>query len=681
MNRLSKEKSPYLLQHKNNPVDWFPWGNEAFEKAKKEDKPIFLSIGYSTCHWCHVMEHESFEDPQVAQLMNKNFVNIKVDREERPDIDHLYMTVCQMMTGSGGWPLTIVMTPDQKPFFAGTYFPKEARFGRIGMIELIGRFDELWNKQREKATGSAEQVTSFIIDSYKAEAASDSSIDESHLRESLSILKNNFDSELGGFGEAPKFPSPHNLMFLLRAWKRFHDADTLRMVERTLLAMRAGGIYDQIGFGFHRYSVDREWLVPHFEKMLYDQALLTMAYLEAFQATGRDDYAKTARETIEYVLRDLRDKDGGFFSAEDADSEGVEGKFYIWSWAELKELLGEQKLELVREIFNAEPSGNFTDMGHANPDNILHLAAGDLQRLNEPVLQEIREILFKHRTQRVRPHLDDKVLADWNGLMIAALAKAAQVLDDENKVILGAAKEAFNFVMSKMTDQSGRLFHRYREGEAAVKGVLDDYAFMSWAALELYQCTFESEYLKAALKLAEQAYDFFWDQKHGAFFFSPHDGEQLIVRKKEIYDGATPSGNSVLYWNYLRLSRLTGQTRFEERARRMEIALATEIKRYLPGHSMFLLGSDFGLGPSLEVVVTGPSESNDAKAFLDTVSMKFSPNRVLIFRPSDRADAITEIAPFTSELKPLGGKSTVYVCSNFTCDKPTTDLSEALARC
>ncbi|HEX4926081.1 MAG TPA: thioredoxin domain-containing protein, partial [Bdellovibrionales bacterium] len=615
MNRLANEKSPYLLQHKNNPVDWYPWGPEAFDKARREDKPIFLSIGYSTCHWCHVMEHESFEDAEVAALLNRAFVNIKVDREERPDIDHIYMTVCQMMTGSGGWPLTIVMTPDQKPFFAGTYFPKDERYGRAGMLQLVPRLEDVWKTERAKVLESADQILEFVVTNTRPRAGE--ALGEDVIKSSLAQLKSSFDNRHAGFGSAPKFPSPHNLMFLLRCWRRFKDGPSLDMVERTLQAMRAGGMYDQLGFGFHRYSVDRMWLVPHFEKMLYDQALLALAYLETFQATGKDDYGSTAREIFEYVLRDMKSPEGGLYSAEDADSEGVEGKFYVWDHDELKRVLTDAEFKLVSSLFNVHPEGNFNEMGEPSPHNILHLSgtfrenAARLGYKDEGVLREewekARQKLFAIRARRVHPHKDDKVLTDWNGLMIAALAKGAQVLDDESGRYVKGARDAFEFVITRMSAPGGRgrLYHRFRDGEAAIEANADDYAFMMWAAVELYHATFESRYLKHALTFAEILLEDFWDRGEGGLYFTPPRGEALIVRKKEIYDGAVPSGNAVAMWNFLRLAKLTGRAELEERANEIGKIFSSDVRSAPTAHNMMLLGLDFGLGPAIEVVVAG----------------------------------------------------------------------------
>ncbi|MDQ7785669.1 MAG: thioredoxin domain-containing protein, partial [Desulfomonilaceae bacterium] len=507
-NRLLNEKSPYLLQHAYNPVDWYPWGPEAFEKARTEQKPIFLSIGYSTCHWCHVMEHESFENEETAALMNGTFVSIKVDREERPDLDHLYMSVAQMMTGRGGWPLNVIMTPDKRPFFAGTYFPKESRFGRIGMDDLCNRIAELWSTRRDEVLQSAGKIVSAIrqVPDEQPGEAPDKSVLESAFRQ----LSQRFDPRRGGFGEAPKFPTPHNMLFLLRYWKRTGDSSALHMVEKTLEALRRGGVYDHVGFGFHRYSTDAEWLVPHFEKMLYDQAMLATAYLEAYQATGNDLYGRTADEIFTYVLRDMTSPQGGFYSAEDADSEGEEGKFYVWTLEEVRRILDDEEAEAVTEAFSLTADGNFREeaTGRITGANIPHMRKSLDQvarTLDIPVehardlVERARRKLFEAREKRIHPHKDDKILTDWNGLMIAALAKGARVLGKPEYA--RAAAQAADFILGTLRSGDGRLLHRYRDGEAGLPAHVDDYAFFIWGLLELYEASFEVKYLKTALDL------------------------------------------------------------------------------------------------------------------------------------------------------------------------------------
>jgi uncharacterized protein len=684
-NRLIHEKSPYLLQHAYNPVDWYPWGSEAFEKARRENKPIFLSIGYSTCHWCHVMERESFEDIEVARLMNETFVSIKVDREERPDVDGIYMSVCQMLTGSGGWPLTIIMTPDKKPFFAGTYIPKDNRFGRLGMLALVPRIQHAWAAQHDEILHSAEQIVAGL-QSLSADA-SGASLGDSTLKSTYEQLASRFDEAYGGFGNAPKFPTPHNLSFLLRYWKRSGDPRALEMVEKTLQAMRQGGIYDHVGFGFHRYSTDAEWLVPHFEKMLYDQALLVIAYSEAFQATGKTEYQKTAREILTYVLRDMTSPGGGFYSAEDADSEGKEGKSYVWALDEIRQVLGSKDADLVIRVFNVTAGGNFSEHGMASTgENILHRTESfdQLVRkigMTEPELEErfeaARQGLFAYREQRPHPHKDDKILTDWNGLMIAAFAKAAQAFDEPKYA--KAARRAAEFIQKNLRSPEGRLLHRYRDGQAAVPAHLDDYAFLIWGMIELYETSFDVRDLQAALDLNREVIQHFWDDKRGGFYFTADDAEDLLVRQKEIYDGAVPSGNSVQMLNLLRLGRLTGNADFEEKAAQIGRAFSKTAAQAPSAFTQLMVGLDFAVGPSYEVVIAGDARAADTRGMLRALRTPFIPNKVVLLRPSDEpAPEITRLAEFTRYQSGLQGKATAYVCLNFRCKLPTTDVSQMM---
>jgi len=687
-NRLIREKSPYLLQHAYNPVDWYPWGAEAFEKAKTEEKPVFLSIGYSTCHWCHVMEKESFEDPEVADLMNQAFVSIKVDREERPDLDHVYMTVCQMMTGSGGWPLNIVTTPDKKPFFAATYIPKGNRFGQTGMMELVPRIRNIWKTRQKDVFESADSVTNALRSVEKEPSGKELGLPV--LEAAYADLVNRFDQTYGGFSSAPKFPTPHNFLFLLRYWKRSGDPTALKMVEKTLQEIRQGGIYDQIGFGFHRYSTDREWLVPHFEKMLYDQAMLALAYIEAYQATGKRIYADTAKEIFTYVLRDMKSPEGAFYSAEDADSEGVEGKFYVWTEAEFRELFDQEEADLLVRVFHVEKNGNFREETGAKSagNNIPYLGkslteiSSDLGIPFSELKQRIdvaRTKAFEVRQKRIHPHKDDKILTDWNGLMIAALSRAGQVLGE--KRFENEARHAAEFIMSRMRDANGRLQHRYREGEAAIVANLDDYAFMMWGLIELYEAGFEVKYLKWALELHESLLEHFWDSAGGGFFFTPDDGEDLLVRKKEVYDGAIPSGNAVAMNNLLRLARLTGRAEFEEQASRISKAFSGQVDQFPSGYTQFLSSLDFGMGPSYELILADPSQNDGAKEMIEAFRTRYLPNLVVIYRPSgERLNEIVGIAPFVADNPPLNGNPTAYVCRDKTCYKPTTDPGEMLKR-
>ena len=689
VNSLISEKSPYLQQHAHNPVDWHPWSEEAFEQALQEDKPVFLSIGYSTCHWCHVMAHESFEDPQIAKLINDAFVPIKVDREERPDIDQIYMTACQMMTGRGGWPLTIIMTPDKKPFFAATYIPKEGRFGSSGLLELIPRIRDLWTNDRARLLDSAEKISVNLNQIRTPEAGT--ALDESALTMAYEGLCQQFDLQNGGFGSAPKFPTPHNHLFLLRYWKRNNDANALDMVETTLQAMRMGGVYDQVGFGFHRYSTDARWFAPHFEKMLYDQALLAMAYSEAYQATHKVEYANTAREILAYVQRDMTSEDGGFYSAEDADSEGVEGKFYLWSVAELKALLDNDEFSLVMKLFDIQEGGNFEiERGM----NILAMRssledAASVYGIPEKEIRErlsgIRAKLFAAREKRVRPYKDDKILTDWNGLMIAAFAKAAQVLGqpapgqtpgDQDYSL--AARRAADFILAKMRGPDGRLLHRYRDGPG-IQANLDDYSFMIWGLIELYEAVFDTQYLQAALDLIRAMIDHFWDNESGGFYFTPDDGERLLVRHKEIYDGAVPSGNSVAMLNLLRLSRLTGNHEYEELADKIGRAFSVPVSRQPAAYAMLMATLDFGIGPAYEVVVVGDPDAQDTLEMLKALRSRFMPNKVVILVDSgEETPAIIRLAGFTKNLSTTKGAATAYVCANHACDLPTTDAARML---
>jgi len=686
-NKLINEKSPYLLQHAENPVDWYGWGKEAFNRARKEDKPIFLSIGYSTCHWCHVMAHESFENPEIARLLNDVFVCIKVDREERPDIDGVYMTVCQMLTGSGGWPLTIIMTPDKKPFFAGTYFPPESRFGKIGMKELIVQIQEIWQTRRTEAVKSAEQIVD-ALNRRPQPVAGDGGLGKQVLEQAYNDLLQVYDEQGGGFSRSPKFPTPHNILFLLRYWKQTKNQKAIEMVEKTITEMRKGGIYDHIGFGFHRYSTDPAWLVPHFEKMLYDQALLAMAYTEAYQATGKNDYAATAQEICTYILRDMTSPEGGFYSAEDADSEGVEGKFYLWSTGEIDSVLTAQEAMVVKKVFHMEKEGNFYDeaIGKKTGTNIVHNKkslehyAKNLsmtEQLIGETIEESRKKLFLHRDKRVHPHKDDKILTDWNGLMIAALAKAGRVFNE--KRFTEAAEKAAEFILKQMITKNGRILHRYRDGEAAIQAHIDDYAFMIWGLIELYETTFAVKHLKTAIQVNSVLVDMFWDDANGGFFVSPDDGEQLITRQKEIYDGAIPSGNSVAMLNSLRLSRITGDDSMEKRALSIAKAFSKSIISAPSAHTQFMVALDFAQGPAYEVVIVGKEGTQETKQMLGVLGKTFLPNTVVVFKPQqEQITDIEKIVPYSKPHSTQNGKATAYVCKNFSCRLPTTDSQEMI---
>ena len=682
------ESSPYLLQHATNPVDWYPWGNEAFEKARKENKPIFLSIGYSTCHWCHVMEDESFADEEVAALLNKLFVSVKVDREERPDIDRVYMTVTQAITGRGGWPNNIFLTPDKKPFFAGTYFPKETRWGIPGLMELLPKVAEIWQNDRQKLLKNAEQITAMLAGMDNSEPTV--ALNQDTLNKARNLLAETYDPEYGGFGQAPKFPSPHKLTFLLRHYHYTADEQALAMVEKTLTQMRFGGIYDHIGFGFHRYSTDAQWLVPHFEKMLYDQALLAVAYTEAYQATGKHFYAQTVREIFAYILRDMTSPEGGFYSAEDADSEGVEGKFYLWTTAEIQNILGKEEYEAVKKIYSLENDGNFKPQEADQPrgSNILHLGnspahlAAELGISEKKLLQRLeknRRELFSARKKRVHPFKDDKILTDWNGLMVAALAKAGRVLEEPQ--YLSAAEKAANFILLKLQDKNGRLMKRYRQRKAGLPAHLDDYAFVVWGLLELYESTFKTTYLREAVRINDQMMTHFGDDQNGGLFMTADDSEKLLIRDKQIYDGAIPSGNSVSALNLLRLGHITGKTDYLKKAESITKVFSGLVEKYPPGHAYLLMALGYALNPSYEVVVAGKTGNCDTGAMLKALHRPFIPGKIVVFLPADKTAAaeIIQLAPYTEFMTPHDGKATAYVCTNFVCELPTTDVSQMLS--
>jgi uncharacterized protein YyaL (SSP411 family) len=685
-NALASEKSPYLLQHAGNPVDWYPWGAEAFDKARREDKPLFLSIGYSTCHWCHVMAHESFEDPKIARMMNDAFVNVKVDREERPDIDDVYMEVCQAMTGLRGWPLSVVITPDAKPFFAATYIPKETRFGRTGMRELIPRIQETWRHKRAEIDTSASEIVSALRASSPPPSAGD--LNASAIQIAYEELICLFDDVHGGFGSAPKFPTSHSLTFLLRYWKRTGERKPLQMVEKTLQATRNGGLWDHVGFGFHRYSTDAAWLVPHFEKMLYDQALLGLAYGEAYQATGNDEYARVVREVFSFVSRELTSSEGGFYTAIDADSEGAEGKFYLWRLEELERGLTAKQAELACIVFNLTSAGNYSDesTGERTGKNILHLTrsvtalATDLKMDEETLrnrIESIRQKLYELREKRVHPLRDDKVLADWNGLMIASLAKGARALGEPRHA--AAAAKAADFILEHMRDSKGRLLHRYREGEARVTASLNDYAFFIWGLSELYETTFETRYLAAARELLEHALTHFKDKADGGFYSTADYAESLILRTRDVFDGALPSGNSAMLMNLQFLGHLTGRPEYLDEASRLGRALSHEVMRAPQAHTHLLSALDLALGPSFETAICGDSRSDDTQRMLRALDTHFLPYNVVVFRPAETEHPeIAEIAPFTKLQTCVDGKPTAYVCQNFACRVPTTDTAEML---
>ncbi|NOZ08702.1 MAG: thioredoxin domain-containing protein [FCB group bacterium] len=679
-NRLVFEHSPYLLQHAANPVDWFPWGEEAFAAAERLNKPIFLSIGYATCHWCHVMERESFENETIAALLNDTFVCIKVDREEHPDIDNVYMEITQMMTGRGGWPMTILMTPDKEPFYAATYIPSDTRGNRIGLNELIPRVRDEWRTNRESLLENAGEIVARLRQSNRTDF-SGVEIADDIASTAVAAMEKRFDARAGGFGNAPKFPKAHDYSFLLQYWFRTHDAAALDMAEKSLQAMNQGGLYDQLGFGFHRYSTDQNWLVPHFEKMLYDQAILLLAYLDAYQATGKQLYARIAGEICTYVLRDLQSPEGGFYSAQDADSQGEEGLFYLWKTDEIMSLLGAEDARFIERVLNLKDSGNFPNEGYRNRTNIPHRTAAFTELAERAKLSEaefsrryerIRTRLFAAREKRVHPLTDDKILTDWNGLMIAALARAGRVLG--NSRYEAAAVTAMQFLQTNLRAPDGGLYRRYHAGVSGLTGVLDDYAFVIWGLTELYETTFDLQYLRQAMALSDYQTAHFWDAENYGFFFSGDEGEALLVRTKEVYDGAVPSGNSVSAYNFLRLSRLTANSEYEQIASRTMEAFAVKLNRSPLAYTMMLQAVNIFQGSSFEVLVAGKTDGAATVKFVDRLQALYQPNMVTIL--VDQEDrALLKLLPFTANYTAAAdGEPLVYVCQNYACKLPTDDM-------
>lgn len=669
-NRLANAKSPYLLQHQDNPVEWYPWGDEAFEAAKAQNKPIFLSIGYATCHWCHVMEHESFEDEAIAKMMNEAFINIKVDREERPDIDTTYMTVCQLITGQGGWPLSIVMNADKEPFFASTYIPKEARFGRIGMRQLIPGITGMWNNEPERIQKAIDQIKKgfgqtqeFKPGHFPGTEAIDYAAEQ---------LAQSFDKNHGGFGSEPKFPSPHNLMFLLRQYHHTGEQRFLEMVTDTLKAMRFGGLWDHVGFGFHRYSTDAKWLLPHFEKMLYDQALLMMAYTEAYQLTNEPLFKQTVDEIATYVLRELTDARGAFYSAEDADSEGEEGKFYVWQADELKEALLKD-YDFVADRFNIAGEGNFEDEATKQKTgaNILHLS-DSLTEEDQKKWDRLRAQLFREREQRVRPLLDDKILTDWNAMMITAFAKAGAVFN--NADYLQAADGAWQFLQNHLR-QKDQLLHRFRDDEADIPAFADDYLYLTWAGLELYYSTFDTSYLKEAISLITEALTHYWDEEQGGFYLSKNTADQALGLQKQIYDGAIPSSNSLGLYLLLKLGRISENEDWLNKANQLGELFSSELIRSGSSITMGMMALQFQLHNPGELVIA--EGSDDPKEIKNYIRSAFIPSMICLWKSAD--SDLEQIAPFTAQQSTLENKTTMYVCKNYTCEAPVSNLEELIA--
>ncbi len=637
---MKDEVSPYLIQHKNNPVDWYPWGEEAFARAKEEDKPVFLSIGYSTCHWCHVMAHESFEDEKVAGVLNRYFVSIKVDKEERPDIDSIYMSVCQAYTGNGGWPTSIFMTPDQKPFFAGTYFPKTTRYGQVGFVELLLAIRDRWEHDREDLLDSAEELIAQLNRQTKVQGSADAKLTDV----AVELYKRTFDDRFGGFGRAPKFPTPHNLLFLMQYYEKFGDESALHMAEITLLQMYRGGLFDHIGGGFSRYSTDAYFLVPHFEKMLYDNALLILAYCKAYQVTQSPIYRQVAEKTAAYVLGEMTSPEGGFYSAQDADSEGVEGKYYLLKPAEIIKVLGEQRGEAFNHHYD------ITEQGNSQGKNIPNLLKNsDVDTTFEDCLPAV----YEYRRKRYSLHLDDKILTSWNALMIAAMCHLYRVTGDD--IYRKAAVEAEAFV-SRTLCEKDTLYVSYRDGKRSGRGFLDEYAMVIYALLELYEATLKHEYLERGIVLCDKVVKEFYDAKQGGFYFYGEENEQLILRPKETYDGAIFSGNSAMAYNLVRLYYLTGEDKYKELSERQLAFMSGEAAHYPAGYAMFLMAlSDYFDPPELITVVVKSRED------IEELPCKVTMSSILrLMKPS-------------KEYAMKDDKTTFYVCRGHMCLPPTND--------
>jgi uncharacterized protein YyaL (SSP411 family) len=672
-NRLAREKSPYLLQHQYNPVDWFAWGEEAFAKAQKENKPIFLSIGYSTCHWCHVMERESFESAEVAKFLNENFVSIKVDREERPDVDKIYMTFVQATTGQGGWPLNSFLTPDLKPFFGGTYFPPDNRYGRPSFLQVLQNVNQLWRTRHNDLSDSARQMHSRLQEATASMTASNLLLTASVVHDAGLRFKNAYDPRHGGFGGAPKFPQPSQPQLLLRYAKRFHDEEAVQMVLNTCDKMAAGGIHDQLGGGFARYSVDAEWLVPHFEKMLYDNAQLTQLYLDAYLVSGEPRHADIARDVLAYVLRDMTHPEGGFYSAEDADSEGHEGKFYCWTRAELSKLLTPDEFKLAVRYFGITEKGNFVDHSHPAPlpdQNVLSVVDPSLSQPEQALLVSAKQKMFAARSRRVRPHLDDKVLASWNGLMLGAMARAYAVLGDEQ--YRTAAEKNVAFLQRRLWEPKTKtLYHRWRDGERDDVQLLEAYAFMLSGTLELYEATLETRHLEFALAIAETMLAKFYDAENGGFWQSAPDAKDLILRVKEDYDGAEPSGNSVAILALLKLGHITGRKDFSTAAEKSLRLFSQRLQQTPEAVPYMLQAFDFSLEEPKRAVLAAENAEPKILPLLHALHSAYQPNKVILANSGP-------VEEFARTLPAKDG-AVVYFCTGNACQPPTSDPQQIKA--
>jgi len=672
-NRLAQEKSPYLLQHQHNPVDWYPWGDEAFARARKENKPVFLSIGYSTCHWCHVMERESFENERITEILNKYFVCIKVDREERPDVDKIYMTFVQATSGGGGWPLNVFLTPDRKPFFGGTYFPPEDRPGHKGFPTLLQDVHQAWEQQREAVTKSADALHERLQALVSRPTTSDANLSPEILTTAVTRFKEEYDPRNGGFGSAPKFPRPTQPAFLLSQAARQKDDDGISMVLHTCRRMAAGGMHDQLGGGFARYSVDEEWLVPHFEKMLYDNAQLAHLYLDAYLVSGEEAQATVARDILDYVLRDMTHSNGGFFSAEDADSEGHEGKFYCWTQAELPNHLEPDELSVITRYYGITDQGNFVDHSHPTPlphQNVLHIADPTLSPAEASLLTQAKEKLLAARTQRVRPHLDDKILASWNGLMLGAFARAYAVLGETR--YLTAAERNLTFIRETLWDPETRtLHHRWRDGERDSVQLLDAYAFLLQGVIQTYEVTLNPDTLQFAIDLAETMIARFYDQDHGGFWQGDRQAKDLILQVKEDYDGAEPSGNSVAILALLKLAAITDRSEFRDTATKSLAFFAERLNQLPQAVPNFLIALDFSLQEPFRIVIAGDPESAVTQDLLLAAQQVYQPNKVILGNHGP-------VEAFAKTLPEKDGPL-AYVCTGTACQPPTENPAELKA--
>ena|SRR6056297_110424 len=639
-NHLKGEESPYLKQHMTNPVEWYPWGEKAFNKAKQNDLPIFLSIGYSTCHWCHVMEEESFTDQKVAEILNNNFLNIKVDREERPEIDKLYMEVCKVMTGSGGWPLTIFMTPDKKPFYAATYIPKNDKYGRRGLLSILPQINKLWDKNRQKLLNTAQQVVTHLK---KQENLKQVSIDKKVVDKAVNILDSIYDEEHGGFGKSPKFPMPHYLLFLLHYWQKKDNKKYLYMVENTLQNMRAGGIYDQLGKGFHRYSTDEKWETPHFEKMLYDQALLIYLYIETFRATQKTVYKDTAEEIINYLTRDMLSEQNVFYTAEDADNEGEEGKYYYWNLSEIKNILNQEEYDKFSDVFVIESKNN------------INLKLKNIENYDK--ITNIKEKLFNEREKRERPEKDNKILTDWNGLAIAALAKAGFVLDNENFIKL--AKNSSDLILNKMLTKNNKLGHSYCNGKLTEYQTLDDYSYLVFGLIELHQATLDYYYLSKAVDITEEMLKLFWDEEQGGFYYTSKENKELFIRQLDTADSAIPSGSSLAGYNLLRLAQLTDKVTYREVAEKLLDKLSQKVIDSPVNYIFLLLSYQYIKEPFKEIKIIGDIKEESAKKILDEFRNNYWPDVLINYEKQEQNTQFS-------------------LCKDFRCQPLTENVNEIL---